>query len=198
MKTINYFRQYFPVVTISIILLASTVNVDAQNRRKENKNNERAHAEYKRSDRNERKTANKDWKSDKNYKYEKQAWKGNDGHSDYYPKYNKKYHGNREYFEHPRYGRVYQRFDHNPVVFRHNHDSYYYYGNHFYTYRRGIGYCVVEPPRNVFFRELPIVCDRVNINGHVFFRNGDLFFQLSPRGYAIVPAPLGISITARF
>ncbi|MFA5330007.1 MAG: DUF6515 family protein [Prolixibacteraceae bacterium] len=198
MKTINYFRQYFPVVIISIVLFASTANVEAQNHRRENKNNERAHAEYKKSDRNERKTANRNWKSDKNYKHEKQAWKGNDRTWDYRAKYEKKYNRNRVYFEHPRYGRVYHRFDHNPVVFRHNHDNYYYYGNHFYTYRRGIGYCVIEPPHNVFFRDLPFGCDRVNINGKVFFRNGDLFFQLSPRGYAIVPARLGIHITARF
>lgn len=198
MKTIDYLRQYFPVVTISIVLLASTATADAQNRRSENKHKERTYTEYRKSDRNERKTANHDWRDDKHGKYEKHAWHRNDRNFEYHPKYNKKHSGHREYFDHPSYGRVYHRFHHNPVVFRHNHDNYYYYGNHFYTYRRGIGYCSVESPRHIYFQDLPFACDRVNINGQVLFRNGDLFFQLSPRGYAIVPAPVGVRITARF
>ena len=85
-----------------------------------------------------------------------------------------------------------------PVVFHHNRDDYYYYGNHFYTYRRGIGYCVVEPPREMYFSSLPVECERVYVNGHIFFRNGDLFFQLSPRGYAIVSSPIQNNVSARF
>jgi len=54
------------------------------------------------------------------------------------------------YYNHPRYGRVYQRFDHNPFVFNSNRGNYYYYGNHFYNYRQGIGYCMIEPPLNIF------------------------------------------------
>jgi hypothetical protein len=104
----------------------------------------------------------------------------------------------RNYFEHPHYGRVYSRFDHDPIIFRHSHGNYFYSDNHFYVYRDGIGYCSVEPPRNVYFSELPFDCSRVRINGQVFFRNGDLFFQLSRRGYVIVPSPIEVRFSARF
>jgi hypothetical protein len=56
----------------------------------------------------------------------------------------------------------------------------------------------VKAPRNIYFSRLPMECNRVHVNGQVFFRNGELYFQLSPRGYALVPAPVGISISARF
>jgi hypothetical protein len=35
------------------------------------------------------------------------------------------------------------------------------------------------------------------VNGNVLFRNGDLYFKLSNRGYALVNLP-GVSISARF
>jgi hypothetical protein len=50
----------------------------------------------------------------------------------------------------------------------------------------------------VYFRTLPAECERVYINGNVFFRHGDLFFQFSPRGYSIVTSPAQVRITARF
>jgi hypothetical protein len=36
------------------------------------------------------------------------------------------------------------------------------------------------------------------LNGEVFFRYGNLFFQYSPKGYVMVPSPLEIRFTARF
>jgi hypothetical protein len=45
---------------------------------------------------------------------------------------------------------------------------------------------------------LPLECNRVYVNGHVFFRNGDLFFKLSRLGYELVPSPFEIRFTARF
>lgn len=187
MKTIDHLRKYLPVVIFSTILIASTVEVNAQNNRKNGKTgkgNDRK--EYRESSRDKDRTASN---------YEQRSW--ND--REYRPKYSKKYRNQKpDYFEHPKYGRVYQRFDRSPVVFHHDRDDYYYYGNHFYTYRKGIGYCVVEAPRNVYFRRLPVDCERVYVNGNIFFRNGDVFFQLSPRGYSIVSSPVQIRISARF
>ncbi len=199
MKTINNLRQFIPVLMLATAMIASTVEVNAQNRRSNNRNNESTRNEYKSFDRSEKKTAQKDWKENKNENREKQNWKRNDNRSEYRPKYSSRMKYNQpDYFNHPKYGRVYSRFDHNPVVFRNDRHDYYYYGNNFYTYRRGVGYCVTQPPRSAYFRHLPMECNRVNINGQVFFRNGDLYFQLSPRGYAMVSAPMGIRISARF
>jgi hypothetical protein len=195
MKTINRLRKYLPVVIFSTILIASAVEVKAQDYRKEGKkekgNDRKEYREYSRD--NDR-TANNYRGDDRDRNYGQKSW--ND--REYHPKYSKKYKNQKsDYFEHPKYGRVYQRFDRNPVVFHHDRDDYYYYGNRFYRYRKGVGYCVVEPPRNVYFRQLPMNCERVQVNGNVLFRNGDLFFKFSPRGYALVNLP-GVSISARF
>jgi hypothetical protein len=195
MKTLNIFKQYFPIFILVTAMTVSTVEVNAQNYRKEGKNeNGRERKEYRDSDRDDNRTANNYRRDDRDRNYEQKSWSDRE----YHPKYSKKnkYH-KADYFEHPRYGRVYQRFDRNPVVFRHDRDDYYYYGDHFYSYRRGVGYCVVEAPRNVYFRQLPVDCERVQVNGNVLFRSGDLYFQLSRRGYTLVNLP-GISISARF
>ncbi len=199
MKTINNLKQYLPVVILSTVLFVSAVEVNAQNRRNEGeKENRHEHKEYRESGRNEDRTAYNDRRDDREGNYDRKNWNYRGNSKEYHPKYNNRYrHYDSDYYEHPRYGRVYQRFDRHPVVFHHDRDDYYYYGNHFYNYRQGIGYCVVEPPRDVYFRQLPVDCERVRVNGNVFFRNGDLFFQLSPRGYALVNVP-GISISARF
>lgn len=194
MKTIDNLRKQLSVVIFSAMFLVSAVEANAQNRWKSEKH-ERERKEYRERDNDDDRTAY-NHRDGRDYGYERKNWNKHNDCREYRPGYNNRYkHG---YYEHPRYGRVYQRFDCNPVVFHHDHDNYYYYGDHFYTYRRGIGYCVTEPPRHVYFRTLPVDCERVHVNGHIFFRNGDLFFQLSPRGYAIVPAPVGIRISARF
>ena len=198
MKTLNNFRQYFPVLILVTAMTVSTVDVNAQNRGKEGKKeNGREKKEYRESDRKDDKTAYNNRRDDRDASYERKNWNNREVRQEYRPKYNRYKHYESDYFEHPRYGRVYQRFDRNPVVFRHDRDDYYYYGNRFYSYRKGVGYYVVEPPRNVYFRELPVDCERVQVNGNVLFRNGDLYFQLSRRGYALVNLP-GVSISARF
>lgn len=199
MKTIDNLRKYLPVVIFSTILIASTVEVNAQDHRKEGKNeNGRERKEYRESDRRDDRTVYNDRDNDRGGNYERKNWNNRENNKEYRPKYNNRNkHYESDYFEHPRYGRVYQRFDRNPVVFHHDRDDYYYYGDRFYSYRRGVGYCVVEAPRNVYFRQLPVNCERVYVNGNVLFRNGDLFFRLSNRGYALVNVP-GISISARF
>jgi len=198
MKTINNLKQYIPVLTISLVLIASAIDTDAQNRRNETKK-DRELKEYRKTDRHEQKTAKNDWKDRKDENWEHRNYERDDHRKEYHPKYskNKKY-IHPSYFDHPKYGRVYNKFDRNPLVFKHQQGDYYYYENNFYRYHKGIGYCVIESPRHLYFKHLPVDCSRVRLNGHVFFRHGDVFFQLSPRGYVIVPSPLDVRFTARF
>jgi hypothetical protein len=178
MKTKNYLRQVLPVIAFSAILLAVPFDSDAQKQGKKDKH-DKEYKEYRGS-------------HNGGYKY-----KSDDRHDrEYRQKYSVKNRVN--YYEHPRYGRVYERFDYSPVVFHSSRDDYYYYGDHFYVYKRGVGYCVAEPPRSSYFKRLPVECERVYVNGNVFFRHGELFFQLSPRGYVMVSAPVQIRISARF
>lgn len=202
MKTIENFRKYFPVVTIALFLLASNIEAGAQNRNNHKKGNERTKdkKEYKQSDRSGERTANKEWRDDRtesNRDY--RNYENRDNRDGNHQKYSKKNnYAQRNYFNHPKYGKVYQRFDHNPVVFRHSHGNYYYSGNNFYSYQRAVGYYVVEPPRQVYFRDLPFRCERVYSQGHEYYRNGDLFFSYSPRGYVIVPSPFQANLFVRF
>jgi len=194
MKTIDSLRQYIPVLTFCLVLIASSVEAGAQNRR-DNFKKDREHNEYHKSD-HHKKVAEKGRKENKYYSRKSDYQP--EGRV-YYPKYSvRNMHQYPNYFDHPKHGRVYHRFDHNPIVLKHRHGDYYYAGNNFYRYHEGIGYCVVEPPRNMYFSHLPVECNRVRINGHVFFRTGDLFFQLSPAGYMIVPSPTEVRFTVRF
>jgi hypothetical protein len=199
MNTLNNFRQYFPVLMLATAMSVSTVEVSAQNNRKEGKKeNGHERKEYQESERRDDLIVYKDRRDDREGNYGRKDWNDRENNKVYRPKYyNRNKHYESDYYQHPRYGRVYERFDRNPLVFHHDRDDYYYYGNHFYSYRKGVGYCVVDAPRNVYFRELPVDCERVQVNGNVLFRNGDLYFQLSRRGYALVNLP-GISISARF
>ena len=198
MKTLNNFRTYFPVLVLATAMVASTIEAKAEDHREGKKGNGHERKEYRESRHDDDRSAYNNRRDDRGGYYERKNWNSRENNREYRPKYANKYkHYDSDYYEHPRYGRVYQRFDRNPVVFHHDRDDYYYYGNHFYSYRRGVGYCVVDAPRDVYFRELPVRCERVYVNGNAFFRNGDLYFQLSPRGYALVNLP-SISISARF
>lgn len=193
MKTIDNLRQYIPVLTICFVLIASSIEAGAQNHR-DNSKHDRKFKEYSKSDRHQ-KSAKNEW----NDRKDKKKYDNHAAREIYYPQYSVRgKHQYPNYFDHPKHGRVYQRFDHSPIVLKHRHGDYYYSGSNFYRYHKGIGYCVVEPPRNMYFSHLPVDCNRVRINGHVFFRNGDLFFQLSPNGYMIVPSPLEVRFSARF
>lgn len=199
MKTSYLVNRYFSLVTVSLVLIAWSFDLNAQSRKDENRGRERSKTEYRKSDRysDYARYDRRDDRNDRNYR--SQEYSSKNKHRGYYPEYSKKHkHAHVDYYNHPKHGRVYHRFDHNPVVFHHSKGNYYYYGNHFYTYRKGIGYCVVDNPRNIYFRTLPMHCDRVHFNGHVFFRNGDLFFQYSPHGYFLVPPPIDIRFSARF
>jgi hypothetical protein len=201
MKTIDYLRHYIPVVTISLILVVSALDAGAEDHhKKESRSNEheRDRREYRISDRHHEATAQNEWNGNRNRSKESYEHYGN--RNEYHPKYYSNHHhySKPDYFVHPKYGRVYHRFEHNPIVFETNCGNYYYSGNNFYRYHDGIGYCVTELPRQIYFRHLPYECRRVYLNGEVFFSNGNLFFLYSPKGYVLVPSPLEIRITARF
>ncbi|MDP2337279.1 MAG: hypothetical protein Q8N05_12680 [Bacteroidota bacterium] len=202
MKTINILKQYFPVAVLSLVLIASSLEAGAQNHRNEGKrDNERDHDqnEYRQDDRNQERTANNEWRERKEGNRDNRNYESRDNRDEYRPQYSQRNGYSRQnYYNHSQYGRVYNRFDRNPMVFEHSRGNYYYSGNNFYRYNDRIGYCRIEPPRNVYFRDLPFDCDRVYIGGQVFFRNGDLFFQLSRRGYVIVPSPIEFRFSARF
>lgn len=202
MKTMNAMRQYFPVLILSFALMAVSVEGSAQNHRKDNKSDKKYdRKEYRtvRSAKNDGRKSGNDYRNRDGKDFEKQHSDRNNGNYVYNPRYSKKQnYSHKNYSHHPKYGKVYQRFDHNPLVFRHSHGNYYYSGNNFYSYRKGIGYYVVEPPRHAYFRDLPFRCERVYANGQVYFRNGDLFFSYSPRGYVIVPSPFQVNFSVRF
>ena len=202
MKTIDYLRQYIPVVTISMVLIASSLEAGAEDHHKAGKGEkEHKHGrqEYRQPGWHDEQTVRNEWHGSNDRNRDSRNYDSRYNRNEYHPSYNKRnYHSHQDYYNHPQYGRVYNRFEHNPVVFRHHDCDYYYYGNNFYRYRDGIGYCAVEAPRHEYFRYLPVECRRVYINGQVFFRNGDLFFQLSPNGYVLVPSPIEIRFTARF
>ncbi len=184
MKTMNFTK----LIAGSIILAAVTAGINTANAQ-ERRNSEKYNREYNRND--QRKEYRPSSHKDKSC-----AW---DNHHSYqHNDYHKTYHVNKYYYEHPKYGRVYHKFDRTPVVFHYSQGNYYYYDNRFYRYYDGIGYCIVDAPRNVVFHDLPVACNRVVVNGHVYWRNGDLYFATNPGGFVLVPSPVQISISARF
>ena len=203
MKAIQLIRPFLPGVIFSFALMATSLEVSAQNCRnnyKSNRNNDREEYRNERSNSSEHDEDRNDDEDGGNKKHYKK-YKSDRNNENY--EYNQHYSqrpncSQRSYSNHPQYGRVHESFDQEPVIFRNSHGDYYYSDNQFYTYRDGIGYCEVEPPREVYFTDLPFDCNRVYVNGHTFFRNGDLYFSHSPRGYVIVPPPLAINFSIRF
>jgi len=201
MKPMYANRQFLPVVIFSIALLSGSVVTNAQNHwnDKSNKNKERKEYRDEQTYRSDHSGERDSWSKGNKKQYKDKNWDRDNDNNKYRQHYSHKYnHSKNDYFNHPKYGRVYHRFDNKPIVFRHSHGNYYYSGNQFYTYHDGIGYCVAEPPRQVYFRDLPFRCSRIYANGHEYYRHGDLFFHLSSRGYVIVPSPFEVNFSVRF
>jgi len=201
MKTLDFFRRYIPVMTISSILIASAFVAGAEDHhKKESRENEndRNRLEYRKPDRQYEKITHNEWNGNRTRNRNDVDFEYRENRSEYHPKYYTNHHSQRDYFNHPIYGRVYHRFEHSPLVFETPRGNYYYSGNNFYRYHQGLGYCVVEPPHQIYFRHLPNECRRVYLNGEVFFSSGDLFFQYSTKGYVLVPSPLELRFTAKF
>ncbi|MBN1819611.1 MAG: hypothetical protein JXR31_16780 [Prolixibacteraceae bacterium] len=119
-----------------------------------------------------------------NYRWNNRSWR------DYYGSYRPHaYLYNKYYFHHPKYGHVIRRFINKPVIFVYNHVPYYCYDGYFYNYRRGIGYILTDLAYNLIFPELPYGYETVYINGYVYFRVGNLFFEYVGNGYQLVYYP---------
>jgi hypothetical protein len=119
-----------------------------------------------------------------NYRWNVRSWR------DYYNGYNPySYRYNKYYYHHPVYGDVIRRFVYSPYIFIHNHHRYYSYNGHFFRFVTGIGYVLVDLPFGLAFEQLPYGYDRVNINGYLYFRIGNLFFEYTDYGYRLVHYP---------
>ena len=124
---------------------------------------------------------NRSWE---NYRWSHSSWR------DYYGGYNfYSYRFHKNYYHHSIYGHVIRKFTIRPGIFVHNHNRYYSYNGHFFRYRRGIGYILVDIPFGIVFEQLPYGYERVYINGYLYFRMGNLFFEYSQYGYRLVHYP---------
>ena len=120
------------------------------------------------------------------YRWNENSWR------DYYRGYNPySYRYSKYYFHHPHYGHVVRRFDVRPPVFYHNQSRYYCYDGHFFKYRPGVGYILVDLPYGFTFDFLPggEYSERVYINGYLYFRVGNLFFEAVNHGYRLIHFP---------
>ncbi len=93
------------------------------------------------------------------------------------------------YYYHPYYGHVISRFVSRPYLFMHNRHRYYSIDGHFFRYEPGIGYVLVDMPYGYTFDFLPQGYQTVFINGYVYFRVGNLFFEYTDYGFSLVHYP---------
>jgi hypothetical protein len=124
---------------------------------------------------------NRGWET---YYWNVNSWR--DYYSAYHPH---SYQFHKHYFHHPRYGHVIRRFNYKPVSFIHNNVRYYNYNGHFFRHFRGVGYVLVDMPYGLVFRQLPAVHERVYVNGYLYFRVENLFFESHPYGFALIHYP---------
>ena len=118
------------------------------------------------------------------YRWNVNSWRN---YYSYYDPYS--YRNYRYYYHHPYYGHVIRKFSARPMVFIHNHHKYYCYDGHFFSYRPGIGYILVDVPFGVTFAVIPNNYDTVYINGYMYYRVGNLFLEYTPAGYQLVHYP---------
>ena len=118
------------------------------------------------------------------YRWNHNSWR------DYYGGYNPySYRYHKYYYYNNHYGHVIRKFVYRPTVFVHNHNRYYCYDGHFFRYHRGIGYVLVNLPFGFSFERLPYGYEQVHINGYLYFRVGNLFFESSALGFSLVHYP---------
>lgn len=108
---------------------------------------------------------------------------------DYYRAYNPySYRFSRFYTYHPVYGHVIKRFTVRPIIFNHHNIRYYCYDGHFFRHLRGVGYVLVDIPFGITFSVLRNY-ERVHINGDLYFRVGNLFFERTNFGFVLIHYP---------
>lgn len=118
------------------------------------------------------------------YRWNVSSWR--DYYSGYHPH---SYRYLKHYFYHPAYGHVIKKFSYKPAYFVHNNVRYYNYNGHFFRQFKGVGYVLVDMPYGLVFKKLPSGYERVYINGFLYFRVGNLFFESNPAGYALIHYP---------
>lgn len=127
----------------------------------------------------------KHWeRSWENYRWNHNSWRNYYG---YYNPYS--YRNHKHYYHHHYYGHVIRRFVHKPQIYIHNHTRYYCYDGYFFRYRSGVGYVLVDIPFGMAFEYLPNDYERVYINGYLYFRVGNLFFERTNYGFLLVHYP---------
>jgi hypothetical protein len=154
-----------------------------------NNNRRPAHMNYNRRDRdyysNYDFRTHKHWDSNwERYRWNFYSWR------DYYHGYNPySYRYHKHYYHHPRYGHVIRKFVYRPNIFVHNNSRYYCYDGHFFRYFRGVGYVLVDVPFGIVFDAVPHGYERVYINGYLYLRVGNLFFEYTDFGFRLVHYP---------
>ena len=122
-------------------------------------------------------------------KWEKYRW-NHYSWIDYYRGYHPhSYIYHAHYYYHNHYGHVIRYFDYEPYVFIHNQIPYYCYDGHFFRYKRGVGYILADLPFGFVFDVIPHGYERVYINGYLYFRIGNLFFEYGNHAFHLVHYP---------
>lgn len=137
--------------------------------------------------------------SAKNFNYNKynhwdRNWEGyrwnHNSWVNYYSFYNPySYRNSKYYYHHNYYGHVIRKFVYRPEVYIHNRVKYYCYDGYFFRYHRGVGYVLVDMPFGMAFDYLPNNYERVYINGYLYFRIGNLFFERTNYGFQLIYYP---------
>ncbi len=118
------------------------------------------------------------------YRWNVNSWR--EYYSGYHP-YSYRFH--KHYYFHPVYGHVVRKFGAKPDYFVHNRVRYYNYNGHFFRHFPGVGYVLADMPFGLVFHKLPRYAERVYINGYLYFRVGNLFFEKNPHGFALIHYP---------
>jgi hypothetical protein len=119
-----------------------------------------------------------------NYRWNHNSWRNYYG---YYNPYSFRSH--KYYYHHPYYGHVIRKFVYRPQIYVHNNVRYYCYDGYFFRYRGGVGYVLVDVPFGMSFEYLPNDYEKVFINGYLYFRVGNLFFERTNYGFLLVHYP---------
>jgi hypothetical protein len=118
------------------------------------------------------------------YRWNNNSWRNYYG---FYNPYSFRY--NKYYYHHHYYGHVIRRFVYQPQIYIHNHIKYYCYDGFFFRHLRGVGYVLVDIPFGFSFDYLPDNYDTVYINGYLYFRIGNLFFENTAYGFSLIHYP---------
>lgn len=75
------------------------------------------------------------------------------------------------------------------VVINHQHNTYNYYGGHYYRHSGGV-YVMVSPSFGVVVPSLPVGFVAVTIGGIVYYQSYGIYYRPAPTGYVVVEVPV--------